>query len=712
MDQHVVKINSIDDIPLVVQDLDIEEFVDNAWLEVGSPYELPDGEIVHDIRNLHIEDPFDDKLWDEPQWVPELLTDIYMKPEYLGFVCSEILNIQLLPYQLAILHKCWTKPLLMFIASRGAGKSWLLAVYCILRAILHQGCKIAVVGASLRQSMVIFNYVEVIWNNAPVLRDICGGEKNRPKRNLIAPSWDCGDSKVSFLPLGNGETIRGQRANVILCDEFASVNKEVFETVVRGFAAVKSEGVKHNVQRAYQKKLLKGLQEQEEINEQLQEVANILDSNQIIVAGTASYQFNHFYQYYKYYCAVIESGGDKNLLQQEFPDMTIPDELNPENYCVIRLPYDKVPPGLMDPVILEQGRATMDPQIFDMEYGAIFAIDSEGFYLASVLQQCTCPVASDQDGVINFSPKLIGESEKAYIMGIDPASEDDNFTISILEKHANYRCLVYQWSTNRKEFEELKRNKLIDEDIKDYNTFCVRHIRSLRRRFDCGLIVMDTGGGGVSVRESLKDPTKVLDQQDDLIYDMEDEDVEGLKGSHILLMIEFSNSKWRVDAHHGLRKDFLDRKVLFPKYDAAQVEVQSFKNTKIGKGFDTLAECYVEIEQCKQETTLIQHTQTTTGQEKWDVPKMVGVDAEQVKKYLKRDRFTSLLLANWGCRVAEDDIDLGTAFIGASSKDLKGKPVEGSYTFVGEGAKRMAGLENSRSTGPQNIGGGNRKIYF
>jgi hypothetical protein len=114
--------------------------------------------------------------------------------------------------------------------------------------------------------------------------------------------------------------------------------------------------------------------------------------------------------------------------------------------------------------------------------------------------------------------------------------------------------------------------------------------------------------------------------------------------------MEFSSYVWRRESHYSLRKDILDKITVFPGYDAAAIEVANLD----GHQFDTLEDCYLEILECKNETTLIKHTQTITGNEQWDVPKIHGVDADKVKRKLKKDRFTSLLLANWGCRIIDD----------------------------------------------------------
>jgi hypothetical protein len=73
----------------------------------------------------------------------------------------------------------------MLIAARGASKSFLLAVYAILKGLICQGVKIIVVGAAFRQAKVIFEYCENIWYNAPVLRDLVGSTTRLVGQDVI-----------------------------------------------------------------------------------------------------------------------------------------------------------------------------------------------------------------------------------------------------------------------------------------------------------------------------------------------------------------------------------------------------------------------------------------------------------------------------------------------------------------------------------------------
>ena len=410
--------------------------------------------------------------------------------------------------------------------------------------------------------------------------------------------WEPGISRCVFLPLGTGDKIRGERATTVIGEEFASIPEDIFETVVRGFAAVRSDGVIGNVMQAYKEQQMRKMGWEKRKGEEIEQVklSTMLPGNQIIMAGTANYQFNHFYKYYLYYRAVIMSGGDKKILKAMFPERDIQADIPSEHYGIIRMPANVLPPGLMDENILAQGRATMDPSIFRMEYMACFPSDSEGFYQATIIHKCCVPLKLDGEP-FTFKPLLIGDPTKWYFMGIDPASESDRFAIHIQEMGPNNRghC-VYQWSTTRKEFEKLKADGAFKEDITDYNTFCIKHIFALCRRFNIQVICLDSGGGGLSIREGLKDTSKLMPGELPIL-EFDTSPLE--KGRKLLHTIQFSDAVWRKDAHWGLRADLLQQQIFFPEYDAAEIQVNELLDQRNNIVFDTVGDVYDEIEQCK-----------------------------------------------------------------------------------------------------------------
>ena len=155
------------------------------------------------------------------------LSYLMLRPEYFSFLCKHILNIQILPSQALMLCEMWNRKFPMLIASRGFGKSFMLSLYSLLRALLLPKRKVVVVGAAFRQSKVLFEYMETIWRNAPILRDICSNTSG-PRRDVDRCVMRINDSTVTCLPLGDGQKIRGQRANDIISDEFASIPRDIF----------------------------------------------------------------------------------------------------------------------------------------------------------------------------------------------------------------------------------------------------------------------------------------------------------------------------------------------------------------------------------------------------------------------------------------------------------------------------------------------------
>ena len=193
--------------------------IKDAWLNI-------------DVDESNLINPF--SLQTEHDF-PVKLTWILSNPEYFSFICKHILNVEILPTQALMLKEMWGRKFPMLIASRGFGKSFMLSLYAMLRALLMPGRKIVVVGAAFRQSKVLFEYMNGIWKNAPLLRDIVGGDGG-PRSQVDMCRMIIGSSTVTCLPLGDGSKIRGQRANDIIADEFASIPREIFENVVAGFA--------------------------------------------------------------------------------------------------------------------------------------------------------------------------------------------------------------------------------------------------------------------------------------------------------------------------------------------------------------------------------------------------------------------------------------------------------------------------------------------
>lgn len=620
---------------------------------------------------------------DDP--VEEML-GMLMNPDYLHFACKAMLNMELLPFQCLILEKMWNKRLPMVIASRGGGKSTLLSIYALLRMIFHPGCKVVIVGAAFRQSKNVHEYMVNIWDKAPILRDIAG-PKGGPKRETDRCEFRIGDSVCYALPLGDGSKIRGLRANYILADEFASIPEEIFNVVVQGFGAVSAEPVDKVKDAALRERLKKeGLW-----NEQMETISKKkMGGNQIIYTGTAYYSFNHFYRYFDKWHRIISSKGDPAKLAAIFDgqDTEALKGFDWRDYCILRVPYTHLPEGLLDSGILAQAKATLHNSQFLMEYGAVFASDSDGFYKRSLIDTITTnkPVMTPSGKIVQFSAARYGDEKRTYVMGIDPAADADNAAITVLEQHDDHRRVVFCWTTNKKRFQKLKdhmRSSGMSMDL-DYYRYIAKKIRDLMSVFNIEHIMMDKHGGGTAIAEALASKDTVTPQHPFPVFEIIDPDkpkmTDAEEGYHILELV-VPTTELNSEANHGMLKDMQDHALLFPMFDTVEmakaVELDNINNIQ----FDTYEQLVEDIEELKNEMCTIEMSATSVlGQERFDTPE-VKMDGQK-KGRLRKDRYSALLYANYYSR--NKDKDNGTV--------LQYKAVGGTRDTIGRSENKSENM--------------------
>lgn len=269
---------------------DLFNELDYAWLNLTTE-EIKAIKPVHHFRKQNGEDDY-----------ALALLRILSNPDYLMYAAKVILNLDLYPEQAAAIHEVWTHPFPMLIGSRGFSKSSSMAFYILLKMFLTPpnktggaGVKAIITGAGFRQAKMVFAYMEDALANAPILRSVCNMDKAITRENdrLVIR---VGKNTATCIPIGDGSKIRGFRGNLIFVDEFSSVHPHIFETVIQGFASVESNPVEMIKQKAKERKA-KELGVAIPITERKE--------NQIIISGSASYDFEHFSDYWKKYKTII-----------------------------------------------------------------------------------------------------------------------------------------------------------------------------------------------------------------------------------------------------------------------------------------------------------------------------------------------------------------------------------------------------------------------
>jgi len=466
----------------------------------------------------------------------------------------------LLPFQSIMLEALWNRKFPMIMAARGGGKTFLLGLYSILRAMLCPGEEIVAIGKAFRQSKKVFEYAERIYNTSPIVKEAVDGsysQFNVKRKDAISHGSDryemhFGLSKLIALPIGDGESIRGQRATVLLVDEFASVNEEVLEIVITPFLSVHKNPQKSTELHALLRRLDR-LGVKDEIIEHIAFTQG--KGNQMVVSGTASNRYNHFYRYWQHYRQIINSKGDSKLIRRALSERTgmaseqisiddIQDVCDTwREYCIYRLPYTSMPRGYLDQAMVARNRITFSSARFKQEYLCEFPDETSGFIPMSLIMSAT-PKPPDQ---IPVNIELYGEHGARYVMGIDPARNQDYFAISIVKLKGNSEyqfvyCRAWQQ--------------------RDYPTI-VAFLLELLRRFNIVLMVMDPGGGGNIMRDLLCDPNTVKNRNE-IVWDKEDDRSHYKSyGRKILHMQTFTNA-WTDEAIHGMRADIEHQRMQFP----------------------------------------------------------------------------------------------------------------------------------------------------
>jgi hypothetical protein len=574
--------------------------------------------------------------------------------------------LDLLPFQCVMLKMLWEKKFPMIISARGSGKSFLIAVFALLKAILIPGSKIVIVGAGFRQSKVVFGYIDEIVKMSPIIQEILGGMRlNRVKYNAdkVSLKFHINNSEIVGLPLGDGSKIRGFRATTLCADETASINEQVFDVAVSPFLAVKADParsakIEQTIKRLYR----------------LGAPENVLDfvrknqtpGNQLVLSGTASYEFNHFYRRYSVYKMFAQSRGKSEIIKaaldvQNQNNKTAFSASDIARYCrtwheyaIFQLPYHAIPGGFMDEDMIAQHRATLSPVAFAQEYECKFAKDTFGFFPRSLIEAAT-PNPQSPDRV---DYQVMGKPNGVYVMGVDPARHNDNFAITILYLDGVKAKTVYAESWNRVEY-----------------TKCMRRIRELCKLFNIVYIAMDQGGGGDHIADLLANADYL--EEDDYPITTIDKDDHKLIPNRVDLIELVNFHTWSKEANHALRADIQTKRLLFPsiideerviketmmtleskrdKKHAPPLDEEQIKMQVVDLLHGTLDHqdkiltlgVVREIEGMIDELCTIELQVTEHGTERFGLPKLD--DQPEGLDIRRRDRYSALLLAAYAAR--------------------------------------------------------------
>lgn len=339
---------------------------------------------------------------------------IWYYRKYPVQAAKDLLNVDLVWFQRKILYDLWHKKYVLLLMSRGIGKTWIDALFATLYAMLHPGVMIGIITPSFKQTEFLFDKIADFYDSSAYLRASCDRVQRATYKAIVRFN---NGSFIEGLPLGAGQKIRGRRYNIIILDEYASIDETIIKTVIRPMMNVKKKGI----------------------------------DNKYIISGTAYYTWNHFYLQYLLY----------NLMASKQPDLysiheyTI-DDIN----CVADAPFE------LDQEVYEMMRMDTTEELYLMENKVIFPIENVGFFSARMIDLCT-PKATEITQPVEI--EVVGDPQAYYTMGIDSArvAGGDNFSISILKLSNGSKHFVHGFILNGATYQEMVFN--IRRLLSDFN---------------------------------------------------------------------------------------------------------------------------------------------------------------------------------------------------------------------------------------------------
>jgi len=523
---------------------------------------------------------------------------------------EEYLGISLKPFQKILLYCMMHYNYTAFFASRGLGKTFLTALFCVIICILKPGTKIVIAAGQKSQSM------KIVTEKIPELIALSKtGMLRREIKGEIRTSMNTDEPNVEFK---NGSWIkvtaatdgaRSARANLLILDEFRMIKPEIYKNVLRRFLAASRQP------RYLEKPEYKNKQE-------------YLERNKEIFLTSAYYKFNWSYERYKVFIKAM---------------------LNGKKYFVCGLPYQiAIKENLInrDQIMDELAEDDIDEIGWHMEMNTLFFGESEkAYFKTEELQDIkVLPLPIYKKEIQNLIPNnkikpIKKEENEIRILSCD---------IALLGGDANDTSVFSLISAKKgRNSNRYKREVLNIESYQGLHPETqALIIRRLFDDFDCDYIVLDRQGNGISVYaylcRKLYDNERKKEYQP--FYSMNEKDDPRLGAFH--LEDEYEEKIFTVSASEEFNSEIaIDLKdkivnkrlsLLISKNDAREMFIKEQWFNKLS------AENQLELLNPYIQTTLLENEMVLL--ERVDHPKYVKLKEQTGKR---KDRYTSLAYGNY-----------------------------------------------------------------
>jgi hypothetical protein len=146
---------------------------------------------------------------------------------------QDYLHLNLKLFQKILIIMMNVSTVLVFIGTRGIGKTFISAVFCTIRCILYPGTKICIASGTRGQSINVLEKILLeLKPNSPEL----AAEIDDKLTKINGTNAQIVFKNGSYIKVVTAsDSSRGNRANILLLDEFRMITKDVIDTILRKF---------------------------------------------------------------------------------------------------------------------------------------------------------------------------------------------------------------------------------------------------------------------------------------------------------------------------------------------------------------------------------------------------------------------------------------------------------------------------------------------
>ena len=363
----------------------------------------------------------------------------------IGILVFWLTGFKLYPDQRLLIKGWLFKNFTLTVAGRGFSKSFLYTHFCYLYCLFNPGKRVIMIAPTFRSSRKIVENIGK-WASSKkgkLLRQCIqpnrNGELISKKPDLYEVNFKNGASIIA-LPLGDAEKLRGYRCSVLGIDEGLLVPQTIMDSVLKPFLVATPEeeiARRQSIREREDYLISKGKMREEDR-------AKFSSDVKMIVLSSASYAWQDLYTLYKKYLKIIYAQDDamvKKLDEKELARLSDDKDAKaevlqgddiPSSYLVHQLSYKVAPWDRIDPAVREEIESGMFSETdVKREYEAQFVQDSNGYFRASIMEECTLK------GVNDPTIEIVGEKGAEYIIAIDPnlggSEANDHFAICVIK---------------------------------------------------------------------------------------------------------------------------------------------------------------------------------------------------------------------------------------------------------------------------------------